>query len=607
MHRTKTPTSCSTRPCDPRRWQSGGWSGAFVRCAAAGSIAVLASLAGTALAARAASDTSYQVLVGDGSTGTVFFISVGSTTATAIPAPVSSGVESLAVSPDGSRVYVAFKDGMLGTISTVSDSYVGSPLNLGASSNPGQMVVTPDGTDLYVAETGNNQVVEIDTSTDALVGSPIAVTAPLNLVISPDGTSLFVDGGSQSSSVSVITTSSNTVNASTIALAAPGAMTISPDGSELYVSTDPTAGPAVVAIDTTTYVVGPGVALPTQGQPADLALAPDGSEVYVPDSGGQSLYVLGMMYFDAPASSPPAPTGLVLGLTPGDVAITADGATAYLEGTTSTNAAEVVAVDPASSTLASPVVLPAGTVPSGLVIAQVAVTPTPTPLPTPTPSPTCTPLPVAPLGPGPVSVPPNQPAPVGSASAGAGSGGSGAGSVVGSTTSAATAAPTSTTTLPQVTPPAETNTPTPVLPPSFCCGSGTVKFGASTAVDPTTTPPGSAANPPTVSSPAAGTSSPAPASTSSPTSAIPILPPATPVPSPSTGLQPILCFAPVIAGPAFPGAAALTSGVAEAPSGGLILPAALALLGLAAVGVVVGAWRRGFRIGRLRSGSLHRP
>lgn len=569
-----------------------------VRIGAAGAIAVLGTVAGSALAARAATDSGYQVLVGDGSSGTVFVIAPGSTTAAAIPPPAAGGVASLAVSPDGSRVYVAFKDGMLGTISTASDSYVGVPLDLGSTTAPGQMVVTPKGSDLYVAETGANQVVDVDTSSNSLVGSPIAIAAPVNLALSPDGATLFVDGGSQPSDINVIATASNTVNATTIPLAAPGAMVASPDGHSLYVFTDASTGPTVTAIGLAAGVVGAGVALPTQGQPPNLAVTPDGSAIYLPDGAGESLYVLGMAYFDAPSSSPAAPSGLPLGFAPGGVAITPDGGTAYLDGTTSTNTPEVVAVDLTSSTLASPVALPAGAQPSGLVIAQVAATatptptPTPNPSPTPTPSPACSPLPLLPLDPGPISVPPNQPAPSSSPSAEASSGRSGAGSVAGSAaTPTVTASPTSATTPPKGTlPPVGTSTTTPDPSPSFCCGAGIGDIGGfsggpTTAVPtPIDTPPGGAT-----------ADSPVPVVTSAPAAA---------TPSPTTGTRhlPILCFAPVVGGPAFPGAAALTRAAADpVAGGGPILPAALALLGLGGVGVVVGARRRGFLTRRGRA------
>ncbi|HUY24158.1 MAG TPA: YncE family protein [Candidatus Saccharimonadales bacterium] len=573
----------------------------FVRIGVAGAIAVLGTVAGSALAARAATDSSYQVLVGDGSTGTVFVIAAGSTSATAIPPPIASGVASLTVSRDGSRVYVAFKDGMLGTISTASDSYVGVPLDLGSASAPGQMVVTPDSSDLYVAETGANQVVEVDTSSNSLVRSPVAIAAPVNLALTPDGATLFVDGGSQTAGISVLATSDNTLNPTTIAVAAPEAMAISPDGTSLYVLTDSSSGTAITMIDTSTDAVGSGVALSTQDQPANLALAPGGSALYVTDGAAQSLYVLGMTYFDPSSSSPPAPSGLALGFTPGALAITPEGGTAYLDGTTSNNTPEVVAVDLASSTLASPVALPASAQPSGLVIAQVAATatptptPTPNPSPTPTPSPTCSPLPLLPLDPGPVSVPPNQPAPASSPSAQASSGRSGTGSVAGSAaTPTVAASPTS------ATAPSKgtflrvgTNTPTPDPSPNFCCGVG-IGVGSSsggpiTAVaTPIDTPPG-------MTSPPATADSPVPVVTTAPA-------PATPTPTTGTRHLPILCFAPVVGGPAFPGAAALTRGVADpVVAGGPILPAALALLGLGGVGVVVGARRRGFLIRRGRA------
>jgi|GEM_PF-5995412 len=576
---------------------------ACLRVGAAGSIALLAALAGSALAARAATDASYQVLVGDGSTGTVFVIAAGSTTATEIPAPVASGVASLAVSADGSTVYVAFKDGMLGTISTASDSYVGSPLDLGSTSEPGQVVVTPDGGDVYVAETGQNQVVEVDTSTDSLVGSPIAITAPVNLAISPDGNSLFVDGGTQSSSISVIATSSNTLDTTTIPIASPGAMAFAPDGSSLYVLNHTSSGPALMAIDTATEAVaGSTIALPVQSQPAGLALTPDGSELYVTDSAGQALDGVETVDFDPAVSTagPPKATVWPLGMTAGNVAITPDGVTGYVDGTTSNNAVEVVAIDLASSTLATPVVLPAGAQPSGLVIAQVAATSTPTPSPTPTPtaSPTCSPLPIIPFGPGPVSVPPNQPVPAGSPSAGASSGGSTTGSVGGSPpVPLATASPTATSSPSgSASPPLGTNTPTPTATPSpsFCCGYGIGTTGGLTTGGPTSAPNIGEATPPGVAFPPAGAGAPGPVATSSSV-------PTTPTPSPSTAQRPILCFAPVIAG-RVPGAAALTSGVADPTSGGPLLPTALALLGLGGVGIVFGARRRGFRIRRRPTG-----
>lgn len=373
----------------------------------AAAVAVFATALTGALLALAAPAASYQVLVADGVTGTVYVIQAGSATAS-IPAPVSGGIQSLAISPDGSRVYVAFKDGQLGVIDTASDAYLGQPVDLGSTSAPGQMVFTPSGKDLYVAETGLNQVVEVDTSTNAVVGSPIALPAPQNLAITPDGSSLFVDGGSHGNSVSVVATATNTVSPSTILVTAPSGLIVSPDGSRLYVLTVTSSGPGLAVVDTTTgAVIGSTIELPPQSHPQALALSPNGTELYVTDPTGQELSSIAL----ATGTVDPAALALPQGLSPGDIAITADGSSAFVDGTAASGGAEVVAVDLATGIVGSPSPLTGVFQPAGLVIAPVTPTPTPIPSPTPTPSPTpaptCTPGPIM-IGPVPITVPPAQ-------------------------------------------------------------------------------------------------------------------------------------------------------------------------------------------------------
>lgn len=373
----------------------------FLLGGAAGATGLVAMALTSALLALAAPSASYQLLVADGVTGTVFVIEAGSAT-TSIPAPVSGGVQSVAISPDGSRVYVAFKDGLLGTINTASDAYLGKPLDLGPTSAPGEMVVTPSGNDLYVAETGLNQVVEVDTTANAVVGSPVTMPGALNLALTPDGSSLFVDGGGQSDSVSVIATASNSVSGSPILISAPSGLVVSPDGTRLYVVTTTSSGPGLAVVDTANDgVVGSTIALPAQSHPQGFALAPSGAELYVSDSSGQELVSVDTATGAVNGSAVPLPQGF----SPRDVAITADGGTGLVDGTSTLGTTEVVAVQLASASVGTPTSLTGATQPAGMVIAPVA--PTPTPTPSPTPAPTCVPGPIM-IGPVPVTVPPAQ-------------------------------------------------------------------------------------------------------------------------------------------------------------------------------------------------------
>lgn len=516
--------------------------------AALGSAISLLAIGGSPVA-LAANPAGYQVLAADGVTGTVYVEDPTSQMVTPIPAPTLGGIQSIALSPDGSRLYVAFKDGLLGTIDTASDSYLGSPVAMGLTGAPVEMVVNPDGRDLLIAESGSGQVVELDARSGSQIGTPIATGAVLNLAISPDGKTLFVDGGSGSSSVmaiSIATTTGTTTGipvppTSTIPLVGAGAMVISGDGSSLYVLTSSAAGPQVVAIDPSTdRIEGAPIDLRPASQPSGLALSPDGRQLYVTDATGQQVVSI-----DTTTSALNSVVmSLPAGTAPHDIAITPDGSTAYVDGTDSAGASVLVPLALATGVGPAPINLPGGTQPAGLVIAPVVAIPTPTPTPaptatpTPTPSPTCGPI--MGIGPGPVGppvLPPTGVPPV----VGFG-GGSAVGSLQLPSESSASSSPLS--------PPLPAITSLPALPP-------------------------------VASSPPLSTVSPLPEV------------------SPGSSPKPIICFdGPVM--PAAPGAAAtLARGTETPPSGGLILRLAVVLL-LLAGGSALAAWRFGLSFPRPR-------
>lgn len=370
--------------------------------AAVGSALCLSALGGS-LVSLAATSTGYQVLVADGSSGTIYVNDPTAQTLTQVPPPVSGGIQSLTISPDGTAVYVAFKDGDIGTLAVPSDVYLGTPVDLGSTSAPLAMAITPNGQDLYVGESGSGQVVELLTNDGVLagpaVGSPIATGPVTNLAISPDGSSVFFDGGSQGSSVAVIATATNTLTGTGIPVAAPGVMAISGVGTQLFVLSTPSSGPAVVVIDPATDTVeGSPITLPPGAEPAGLALSPDGGELYVTDASGQQLVSIDTATDTLNSSTVAMPQGI----SPHDVAVTPDGTTVYVDGTSAGGTSELVAVDLATGVTGAPVVLLGVAQPAGLAIIPVAATtPTP-PTPTPTPTPTCNPI-----GIGPVIVGPN--------------------------------------------------------------------------------------------------------------------------------------------------------------------------------------------------------
>jgi YVTN family beta-propeller protein len=86
----------------------------------------------------------------------------------------------LAITPDGSKLYVTVTDNGTNTVSvidTATNSVVGT---IAVGSRPSGIAITPDGTKVYVVNAGDNTVSVIDTATNTVIAvlpvgnSPIA-------------------------------------------------------------------------------------------------------------------------------------------------------------------------------------------------------------------------------------------------------------------------------------------------------------------------------------------------------------------------------------------------------------------------------------------------
>ena len=90
--------------------------------------------------------------------------------------PVGIGPRGVAVTPDGSKVYVTNvqlpNPSVVSVIATATNTVIAT-IPLGGESNG--VAVTPDGRKVYVANSGSNNVFVIDTATNAVIGSPIPV------------------------------------------------------------------------------------------------------------------------------------------------------------------------------------------------------------------------------------------------------------------------------------------------------------------------------------------------------------------------------------------------------------------------------------------------
>ena len=119
---------------------------------------------------------------------------------------------------NGPRVYVA--NSGAGTVSVInastnklidtkpSTTLTVDPISVGSA--PQQIAVSPDGTRIYVTNQNSNSVSVINTATNAIDGAAIAVgSKPAGVALSADGSTLYVANGDDS--VSVVDTKTRTV------------------------------------------------------------------------------------------------------------------------------------------------------------------------------------------------------------------------------------------------------------------------------------------------------------------------------------------------------------------------------------------------------------
>ena len=191
------------------------------------------------------------------------------------------------------------------------------------TTNPYGAAATPDGSEVWVTESGTNTVSIISTSTGKITSTVVVGIYPHGIAITPDGKTAYVantgpntgPGGSQT--VSVVNVASQTETGTIDVGEAPQIVTVSPDGSLVFV----TCADGVYVIKTASGAVSK---VPERlHQPHGVAITPDGTHAWVTDSDRDEVVVLA-------TASLRTVSRIRVGSTPWNTAFSSDGSSAYV-------------------------------------------------------------------------------------------------------------------------------------------------------------------------------------------------------------------------------------------------------------------------------------
>ncbi len=254
---------------------------------------------------------------------------------------VRDPASAVAVSPDGRLLYATIAWGgsrvAVIDIDTTSDTYNTVIATIPVASDSWGLAFSPDGSRAYVTNMGSNSMTIIDTRTNTVIQTvPVggAGSQPMGVSISPDGTRAYV-ANSNKGSVSIIDTSSNTLVDTVSVGSSPTHVTFGRDGTLAYVTNTGSNTVSVITSATNTVLS----TLYVGDAPGGIAVSPDGSLAYVTNNGSGTVSVI-----DTATNTV---IGTLQGLNaPRAVAVSPDG-TSYAPGGDSVSVISLVTVNSA--------------------------------------------------------------------------------------------------------------------------------------------------------------------------------------------------------------------------------------------------------------------
>ena len=292
----------------------------LVRILAMLAVAMMATLARTATASAATA--SATTCLGSGylvtTDGTIQRFSTSTNAVTTTVVIPGANFVDVAVSPTGRTLYAADSDG--NTIHVFDATTGVATATIVGFSAPIAIALSPDAKRAYVANQTARTVTVVDTTSNTIVAtfSVSLASAPTDLVVSPDGSLVYVTVGS---ALQVRSTADGALQKSYTL--AGNARAVALSATKAFIAVDTPFSVETALLSGTTSETLPGV---MAGQPRSIAVSPDGTALYVGtmDTGVESLLTApiggGTL---TPVGLGSIGTGLV------SIAVTSDSATAY--------------------------------------------------------------------------------------------------------------------------------------------------------------------------------------------------------------------------------------------------------------------------------------
>lgn len=144
--------------------------------------------------------------------------------------PLPGAPAQIRFSPSGDRVYVATASGVA-VYNTATRKQAGFIRGLG---DPRGLAVAPDGKSLYVTGTESNRLYVVSTANDRVTRAIKVGEMPWQVVTSPDGKTVYV-ANPDSNSVSVISAAQDKVTSTLAVPGVPDTLALTPNGQQLWV------------------------------------------------------------------------------------------------------------------------------------------------------------------------------------------------------------------------------------------------------------------------------------------------------------------------------------------------------------------------------------